>query len=93
MGQIGVAFGITVLAAVYGGDVDGFAPGFVIGAVLAGIAAVVSLGMRRGRPGATPPSPIEVALDETAYEETALGVPVVVTPPTSAGPDDASRPD
>jgi MFS family permease len=80
MGQIGVAFGITTLAAVYAGDVDRFAPGFAVGAVLAAVSAVVCLGMQRGRTHVAPLSPVEVALDETAYEETALGIPVVPTP-------------
>jgi EmrB/QacA subfamily drug resistance transporter len=85
MGQIGVAFGITTMAAVYAGDVDRFPAAFVVGAVLAAISAVVCLAMSRGQPGATAPSPATVALDETAYEETAMGVPVIVTP---AAPDD-----
>lgn len=48
-GQVGVAFGITVLATVYGGDVDGFPPAFAIGAAFAVIGAVLALGMHPRR--------------------------------------------
>lgn len=46
--QMGSAFGITVLAAVYGGDVDRFPPAFLVGSVIgfAGIGA--AMWMRRG---------------------------------------------
>jgi EmrB/QacA subfamily drug resistance transporter len=80
MGQIGVAFGITTMVAVYAGDVDRFATGFVVGAVLAIVASAICLAMRPGLVHGPASSPVEVALDETAYEETALGVPVVVRP-------------
>ncbi len=46
-GQVGVAFGITILATVYGGDLDGFAPTFAIGAVFAVLGMVAALGMHR----------------------------------------------
>ncbi len=46
-GQVGVAFGITILATVYGGEVDGFPPAFAIGAVFAVIGTLAALGMRR----------------------------------------------
>ena len=46
-GQVGVAFGITILATVYGGDVDRFAPAFAVGAVFAVIGTLAALGMRR----------------------------------------------
>jgi MFS family permease len=92
MGQIGVAFGITMLAAIYGGREDGFAAGFVVGLVFAVLGALTCLPMRRGRATALPHSAVEVALDETAYEETALGIPVVVTPAPAEPEDEASRP-
>lgn len=76
-GQIGVAFGITVLATLYDGDPDRFPLGFAVGAALGIIGAGVSLGMQRGRPGKPLGSFKEVALDEAAYEETALGIPVI----------------
>jgi MFS family permease len=76
-GQIGVAFGITLLATIYDGDVSKFSLGFAVGAVLAALGAVTALMMHRGRPQAPAPSLVDVARDETAYEETALGVPVV----------------
>ena len=61
-GQVGIAFGITVLATVYGDDVQRFAPAFAVGAVFGLLAVVTSLGLRpgggradrpreRGRPG------------------------------------------
>jgi EmrB/QacA subfamily drug resistance transporter len=91
MGQIGVAFGITTMAAVYAGDEEQFAAGFVVGLVLAIVGAVTAFAMRPGRATAAPPSPVEVALDETAYEETALGVPVVVTPASPGSEGDRGR--
>lgn len=57
-GQVGVAFGITIMATVYGGRVSGFPPSFVVGLVFAVVGAVAALGMHR-RPGARrmgPPS-------------------------------------
>jgi MFS family permease len=50
-GQVGVAFGITIMATVYGGEVSGFPPSFVVGLVFAAAGAVAALGMHR-RPGA-----------------------------------------
>jgi len=47
-GQLGVAFGITVMATVYGGRVDGFPPAFWIAAVVAGPAVLAALPMRPG---------------------------------------------
>ena len=46
-GQVGVAFGITILATVYRGDVDRFAPAFAVGAVFAVAGTLAALGMRR----------------------------------------------
>jgi MFS family permease len=46
-GQVGVAFGITILATVYAGDVDRFAPAFAVAAVFALAGALSSWGMRR----------------------------------------------
>lgn len=48
-GQVGVAFGITLMATVYGGEVDGFPPSFAIGVVFAVLAAVAALGLRGPR--------------------------------------------
>ncbi|HEX6424137.1 MAG TPA: MFS transporter [Acidimicrobiales bacterium] len=50
-GQVGVAFGITIMATVYGGDVDRFAAAFAVGAVFAVAGTVAALGMRRHRHG------------------------------------------
>jgi MFS family permease len=47
-GQLGVAFGITVMATVYGGRIDGFPPAFWIAAVVAGLAVLAALPMRPG---------------------------------------------
>jgi hypothetical protein len=49
--------------------------------------------MRRGRVTTPPASAVEVALDETAYEETALGIPVVVTPTPTESEDGRPRPE
>jgi MFS family permease len=49
-GQVGVAFGITILATVYDGDVDRFAPAFAVGAVFAVAGTVAAWGMRRRSP-------------------------------------------
>ena len=46
-GQVGVAFGITIMATVYGGRVSGFPPSFVVGIVFAIVGAVAALGMHR----------------------------------------------
>lgn len=46
-GQVGVAFGITALATIYGGDVDRFAAGFAFGALLGLLGMLTSLRMRR----------------------------------------------
>ena len=55
-GQVGVAFGITIMATVYGGRVSGFPPSFVVGTVFAVIGAVAALGMhRRQGPGSVRP--------------------------------------
>src|SRR5690606_10243203 len=45
-GQLGVAFGITILATVYGGDVDRFGPAFAVGAVLGLVGMLAALGVR-----------------------------------------------
>ena len=47
MGQLGVAFGITVMATTYGGDVDRFAPAFAVGAGFAVVGGVAALAMQR----------------------------------------------
>ena len=50
-GQVGVAFGITILATVYDGDVDRFAPAFAVGAAFAVAGTLAALAMhRRGQP-------------------------------------------
>jgi MFS family permease len=49
-GQVGVAFGITILATVYGGDIDGFAPAFAVGAAFALVGMLAACGMRRRDP-------------------------------------------
>lgn len=54
-GQVGVAFGITIMATVYAGDVDRFPAAFAVGAVFALLSAVVSLGMRRRSPSTATP--------------------------------------
>jgi MFS family permease len=45
-GQLGVAFGITVVATVYAGEVDRFAPAFVVAALFAVLASLLALGLR-----------------------------------------------
>jgi MFS family permease len=45
-GQVGVAFGITIMATVYGGEVDRFPPSFAVGAVFAVLGMAAALGMR-----------------------------------------------
>jgi MFS family permease len=47
VGQVGVAFGITIMATVYGGDVEGFPPAFAIGAAFAVIGTAAALAMGR----------------------------------------------
>ena len=59
-GQVGVAFGITIMATVYGGEVSGFPPSFVVGLVFAVVGAVLALGMRRTG-GARPGRPVDGA--------------------------------
>jgi hypothetical protein len=46
-GQLGVAFGITVLATTYGGEVDRFAPAFAVGSAFAVAGGVAALAMQR----------------------------------------------
>ena len=48
-GQLGVAFGITVLATVYGSEVDRFPAAFAVGALFALLGALSSLGLRAPR--------------------------------------------
>jgi predicted MFS family arabinose efflux permease len=47
VGQVGVAFGITIMATVYGGDVDGLPPAFALGAAFAVIGTAAALAMGR----------------------------------------------
>jgi MFS family permease len=54
-GQVGVAFGITVLATVYGSEIDRFPLAFAVGAAFAMAGAVASLGLRSGHPEHAPP--------------------------------------
>jgi MFS family permease len=54
-GQVGVAFGITVLATVYGSEIDRFPLAFAVGAAFALAGAVASLGLRSGHPTHAPP--------------------------------------
>ena len=60
-GQVGVAFGITILATVYGGDVDRFAPAFTVGALFGLLGMLVALRMHRG-PAPQPAPPVTMAL-------------------------------
>lgn len=69
MGQIGVAFGFTVLTSVYGDVPASFDSAFMVGAALAVGGLVSSAFMQRGRVTRAP-SVIELALDEAAREET-----------------------
>lgn len=59
VGQVGIVFGITVMASVYGSDVDRFAPAFAVGAVFGLAAAFVSLAMRHHRHRPPAPTPVE----------------------------------
>ena len=54
-GQVGVAFGITVLATVYGSEIDRFPLAFAVGAGFALAGAIASLGLRSGHPTHAPP--------------------------------------
>jgi MFS family permease len=54
-GQVGVAFGITILATIYGGEIDRFPLAFAVGAAFALAGAVASLGLRSGHPQHAPP--------------------------------------
>ncbi len=47
--QIGIVFGITVMASIYASDVDNLTPAFLVGAVLAMLGAAVALWMRPTR--------------------------------------------
>jgi hypothetical protein len=58
---VGVAFGITILATVYGGDVDRFAPAFTVGALFGLLGMLVALRMHRG-PAPQPAPPVTMAL-------------------------------
>jgi MFS family permease len=49
VGQLGVVFGITILAALYASDVDRFPLAFAVGSVFAALAAVASLRMAVAR--------------------------------------------
>ena len=50
-GQLGVAFGITLLATLYASDVDRFPLAFALGALFALAGALASLGLRAGGSG------------------------------------------
>jgi MFS family permease len=63
-GQVGVAFGITIMATVYGGDVDGFPASFAVGAVFAALAAGAALGMRGPRPDAPAHGPADARAED-----------------------------
>ncbi|MBN2624690.1 MAG: MFS transporter [Acidimicrobiales bacterium] len=81
-GQVGVAFGITILATIYDGDVDRFAPAFAVGAAFALAGTVAAWGMRRHvRPGPITDEPSSAA----------AGTAQVVRPvsPAEAGRDAA----
>jgi MFS family permease len=56
VGQLGVVFGITILASLYAGDLDRFPLAFAVGAAFALAAAVAAPGMARpeGRDAETP---------------------------------------
>lgn len=98
-GQVGVAFGITILASIYDGDVDRFAPGFAVGAVFALVGAGTAWGMIRRsaaeRAASSPAagSTAPEAADDDRLASIATGVdddsaPVPAT--TTAGPGDGS---
>jgi MFS family permease len=92
-GQVGVAFGITILATVYDGDLDRFAPAFAVGAVFALLGAVTAWSMLR-RADAE-----HTAAAASATAAAAGGTPVpagggaadAIAPPADGGPG-ASRP-
>jgi MFS family permease len=48
-GQLGIAFGITVVATVYGSEIDHFPAAFAVGAAFALLGALSSLGLRAPR--------------------------------------------
>jgi MFS family permease len=75
MAQIGTALGITLLVSVYDGQIDQLSAAYLVGVAFAFGGLVFSalmLGTRRQRSG----SLAEVALGETAREETLGAVPV-----------------
>jgi MFS family permease len=61
IGQVGIALGITVMASVYGGVVDQFAPAFAVGAAFGVISAVAALAMRPPSRVAAPAEPVAAA--------------------------------
>ena len=86
-GQVGVAFGITIMATVYGGKVSGFPPSFVVGLAFAVVGAVAALGMHR-RPGARRLSPPDDHTGPTEPEPTDAEPTGVARPPAGRVPLD-----
>jgi MFS family permease len=63
-GQLGVAFGITLVATVYGSEIDRFPAAFAVGAVLALTGAVAATALRPLLPTTAEPQP--AAIDTAA---------------------------
>ena len=66
VGQVGVVFGITIMAAVYGGDVGRFPPAFTLGAAAAVLAALAARGLVGRRVEARADAPADVFTEEDA---------------------------
>ncbi|HEX6421521.1 MAG TPA: MFS transporter [Acidimicrobiales bacterium] len=78
-GQVGVAFGITVMATIYGGEVDRFPPAFAFGAACAAVGTLAALGMRRHGAGG-PPHPGAGSESEAATDRAAGFAPMADDP-------------
>jgi MFS family permease len=75
MGQVGVALGITILVSMYDGQVDQIAGAFLAGGAFA-LGGLVFAALMRGGREPLVGSLAEVALEETAREETAGAVAI-----------------
>jgi MFS family permease len=67
-GQLGVAFGITVVATVYAGEVDRLPAAFAVGAVFALLGALSSLGLQAARTGRQRENWNQLRLTKSAVE-------------------------
>ena len=77
--QIGIVFGITVMATVYASDVDRLPLAFLVGAGFGVLGALVALRMRSA-------APVEEALAAPAPVDPAAGAPARSMPTGAASP-------